>query len=368
MRAGHAASLRFVTGDAGDAATRYRGDMAEGRVDSWIWAIRLAKTRSAATALCKAGHVRINGDRAKPAQTVKIGDEVRVFTTGGERIVEVRAILAKRVSATLAAPAFEDRTPAAAAARGARLRRRTRSRRRAAHEARPARHREAARSLRCSPIARTPAPGSRGAVARRSATSDDPIVLGLPRGGVPVARVVADALGAPLDVLVVRKLGAPGHPEFAVGAIGPGGIRVVDAARGRGRRSAATTRSRGSNATRRRSCVRREERYRAGPPAARPRGPHGDRGRRRRGDRGDRGRRLPGRPCAGGRPRHPGRPGRAGRVGLTARGRRGRASSRSRRPATSGPSGSTTATSGRPPTTRCSRRSAGRDRPTTSRR
>jgi len=62
--------------------------MAEGRVDSWIWAIRLAKTRSAATALCKAGHVRINGDRAKPAQTVKVGDEVRVFTTGGERIVE----------------------------------------------------------------------------------------------------------------------------------------------------------------------------------------------------------------------------------------------------------------------------------------
>jgi ribosome-associated heat shock protein Hsp15 len=86
--------------------------MAEGRVDSWIWAIRLAKTRSAATALCKAGHVRINGDRAKPAQPVKIGDEVRVFLPGtGERIVEVRAILAKRVSATLAAPAFEDHTP-----------------------------------------------------------------------------------------------------------------------------------------------------------------------------------------------------------------------------------------------------------------
>jgi ribosome-associated heat shock protein Hsp15 len=86
--------------------------MSAGRVDSWIWAIRLAKTRSAATALCKAGHVRINGDRAKPAQTVKIGDEVRVFLPGvGERIVEVRGILAKRVSAALAAPAFEDRTP-----------------------------------------------------------------------------------------------------------------------------------------------------------------------------------------------------------------------------------------------------------------
>ncbi|CAN5494259.1 hypothetical protein BH09ACT4_BH09ACT4_20390 [soil metagenome] len=82
-----------------------------GRVDSWIWAIRLAKTRSAATALCKAGHVRINGDRVKPAQLVKVGDEVRVFTTGGERIVEVRALLAKRVSATLAAPAYIDLTP-----------------------------------------------------------------------------------------------------------------------------------------------------------------------------------------------------------------------------------------------------------------
>jgi ribosome-associated heat shock protein Hsp15 len=86
--------------------------MSEGRVDSWIWAIRLAKTRSAATALCKAGHVRLNGDRAKPAQTVKIGDEVRVMLPGAhERIVEVRAILQKRVSAALAAPAYVDRTP-----------------------------------------------------------------------------------------------------------------------------------------------------------------------------------------------------------------------------------------------------------------
>jgi ribosome-associated heat shock protein Hsp15 len=86
--------------------------MSEGRIDSWIWAIRLAKTRSAATALCKAGHVRVNGTRVKPAQSVKIGDEVRVFLPGaGERIGEVRAILAKRVSAALAAPAYLDLTP-----------------------------------------------------------------------------------------------------------------------------------------------------------------------------------------------------------------------------------------------------------------
>lgn len=57
---------------------------------------------------------------------------------------------------------------------------------------------------------------------------DDPVVLGLPRGGVPVAAAVADALGAPLDVLVVRKIGAPGNPEFAVGAIGEGGAEFLE--------------------------------------------------------------------------------------------------------------------------------------------
>ena len=55
----------------------------------------------------------------------------------------------------------------------------------------------------------------------------DVVVLGLPRGGVPVARQVADSLGVPLDVVVVRKLGAPSHPELAMGAIGEGGVRVV---------------------------------------------------------------------------------------------------------------------------------------------
>lgn len=55
---------------------------------------------------------------------------------------------------------------------------------------------------------------------------DDVVVLALPRGGVPVAAVVADALGAPLDVLVVRKLGVPGHVELAMGAIADGGMVV----------------------------------------------------------------------------------------------------------------------------------------------
>ncbi|MET8910315.1 phosphoribosyltransferase family protein [Micromonospora sp. NPDC004551] len=56
----------------------------------------------------------------------------------------------------------------------------------------------------------------------------DVIVLGLVRGGVPVARVIAERLGAPLDVLVVRKLGMPWAPEVAYGALGPGGVQVLN--------------------------------------------------------------------------------------------------------------------------------------------
>ncbi|MEE6258419.1 phosphoribosyltransferase [Plantactinospora sonchi] len=56
----------------------------------------------------------------------------------------------------------------------------------------------------------------------------DVTVLGLVRGGVPVAAAVADRLGAPLDVLVVRKLGLPAVPELAFGAVGPGGLRVLN--------------------------------------------------------------------------------------------------------------------------------------------
>lgn len=57
---------------------------------------------------------------------------------------------------------------------------------------------------------------------------EDVVVLGLPRGGVPVAAEVARALGVPVDILVVRKLGVPEQPELAMGAIGEGGFRVLD--------------------------------------------------------------------------------------------------------------------------------------------
>lgn len=57
---------------------------------------------------------------------------------------------------------------------------------------------------------------------------DDLLVLGLPRGGVPVAFEIAEALDAPLDLLIVRKLGVPGHEELAMGAIASGGARVLN--------------------------------------------------------------------------------------------------------------------------------------------
>jgi putative phosphoribosyl transferase len=63
---------------------------------------------------------------------------------------------------------------------------------------------------------------------RRYGGRDGVVVLGLPRGGVPVAYEVARELGAPLDVFMVRKLGVPGHEELALGAIATGGIRVLN--------------------------------------------------------------------------------------------------------------------------------------------
>lgn len=62
----------------------------------------------------------------------------------------------------------------------------------------------------------------------RFAQSGHPVLLALPRGGVPVAAVVAKALGLPFDLLIVRKLGVPGHEEYAMGAIAAGGVLVLD--------------------------------------------------------------------------------------------------------------------------------------------
>ncbi len=82
------------------------------RVDSWLWAIRIYKTRSAATTACRAGHVRVNGDKVKAAQQVRVGDEVRIRIAGFDRILIVRQLLVKRVGPPVAALAYEDKTPA----------------------------------------------------------------------------------------------------------------------------------------------------------------------------------------------------------------------------------------------------------------
>jgi ribosome-associated heat shock protein Hsp15 len=84
---------------------------ASARVDSWLWAIRVYKSRSAATTACRAGHVKVNGDRAKAAQPIKPGDEVRVRISGFDRVLVVTQPIVKRVAATVAAAAYVDNSP-----------------------------------------------------------------------------------------------------------------------------------------------------------------------------------------------------------------------------------------------------------------
>ncbi|MBV9666403.1 MAG: RNA-binding S4 domain-containing protein [Actinobacteria bacterium] len=81
------------------------------RVDQWLWAIRLYKTRSAANEACRGGHVRINGTSAKPASPVKPGDRVDATIRGDLRDVEVVQLIAKRVGAPLAAQCYVDHSP-----------------------------------------------------------------------------------------------------------------------------------------------------------------------------------------------------------------------------------------------------------------
>src|SRR6201995_2155597 len=97
---------------AGGGGYRGRGADAEtGRVDSWVWSVRLAKTRSGAASACRAGHVRVNGTRVKPAHTVRSGDEVRVRQEDWDRVVKVVKVISKRVSAPVAAECYEDHSP-----------------------------------------------------------------------------------------------------------------------------------------------------------------------------------------------------------------------------------------------------------------
>lgn len=81
------------------------------RLDVWLWSARIMPTRSAATAACRGGHVRRNGEAVKASQKVSVGDELRVRSPGRERILIVTRLLLKRVGAPIARECYEDRSP-----------------------------------------------------------------------------------------------------------------------------------------------------------------------------------------------------------------------------------------------------------------
>ncbi|MBS9535280.1 RNA-binding S4 domain-containing protein [Mycobacterium sp. M1] len=82
------------------------------RVDRWLWAVRVTKTRPDAAAACRGGHVRVNDRPAKPATTVSPGDVVTARVGDRTRIVEVVRVIQKRVGAADAVTCYLDRTPA----------------------------------------------------------------------------------------------------------------------------------------------------------------------------------------------------------------------------------------------------------------
>lgn len=81
------------------------------RVDQWLWAVRIYKTRSSSTDACRGGHVRVNGNPAKPASPVRAGDRVEARVGTRERIVEVVEVIAKRVGAPVAVTCLVDHSP-----------------------------------------------------------------------------------------------------------------------------------------------------------------------------------------------------------------------------------------------------------------
>lgn len=87
------------------------GDAKPVRIDAWVWAERLYKTRSDAATACRAGHVKLNGHAVKPAQQVVPGDRVRVWVNHRESDVEVVRTINKRVGAPIARTCYIDHTP-----------------------------------------------------------------------------------------------------------------------------------------------------------------------------------------------------------------------------------------------------------------
>ncbi|MFJ2555196.1 MULTISPECIES: RNA-binding S4 domain-containing protein [unclassified Streptomyces] len=99
------------TGSASASASGSASGEGTARVDTWIWSVRLTKTRSQAATACRAGHVRVNGERVKPAYTLKPGDEVRLRHAGRDRVVVVSRVVRKRVGPPVAAECYVDNSP-----------------------------------------------------------------------------------------------------------------------------------------------------------------------------------------------------------------------------------------------------------------
>ncbi|MET9555401.1 RNA-binding S4 domain-containing protein [Streptomyces sp. NPDC006645] len=87
------------------------GDQGTVRADVWIWSVRLTKTRSQAASACRAGHVRVNGERVKPAYAIKPGDEIRLRHAERERVVVLTRVVRKRVGAPVAVQCYVDNSP-----------------------------------------------------------------------------------------------------------------------------------------------------------------------------------------------------------------------------------------------------------------
>jgi ribosome-associated heat shock protein Hsp15 len=86
--------------------------MDEVRVDKWLWAARVFKSRSLAAAACAGGKVDVNGHGAKPARAVRPGDRLEITVPNGKRLLRIAALSDRRGPATLAATLYEDLTPA----------------------------------------------------------------------------------------------------------------------------------------------------------------------------------------------------------------------------------------------------------------
>ena len=86
-------------------------ELAEVRIDKWLWAARMFKTRSNASDACVAGHVKVDGVSVKAAKVVRVGDRIEVRTPGGLRILEVAALGDRRGPATVARTLYVDHTP-----------------------------------------------------------------------------------------------------------------------------------------------------------------------------------------------------------------------------------------------------------------